>query len=146
MRRRLLLAAFLLVGVIVASPRILSVLAGQVEQDRNAASAPAGPDCCPKGCTVKEPPIQVVAWGAEWCRFCKKNKPELLRLQKTGKYVILFIDTDEQPELAREHKITRLPTYFVVVDKDVVLRTTSLTVLKSYRPPKKEKQDAPAPN
>lgn len=84
--------------------------------------------------------IQVVAWGSKSCRFCVRDKPELLRLQKSGKYVILFVDFDKHREFARKHKITKLPTYFVVKKNKVVFRTNSLKRLKAYTPPPEPKR------
>ena len=82
-------------------------------------------------------PIQVLAWGADWCKYCQRNKPELERLQKSGKYVIIYVDFDSNRELAKIHKVTNLPTYFVIEDDNVVYRTNSITDLKAYKPPRK---------
>ena len=129
--------ALLLVAVTAGLPQLRNntVFAGLMGRDRDPASAYAGKDCCP------QPPIQVVAWGADWCVFCKRNKPELLRLQETGRYVIMFIDYDTNKKLAKKFKVKALPTYFVVLDDNVVFRTTSLDELKTYKPPKKEKDN-----
>lgn len=86
---------------------------------------------------VKQEPIQVVAWGAEWCTWCVKNKPELLRLHKSGKYVIMFIDYDKHKAFARDHGITRLPSYFVIENNFVMFKTGSLKALKAYKPKRK---------
>ena len=88
--------------------------------------------------TAKQEPIQVVAWGADWCTWCEKNKPELLRLHKTGKYVIMFIDYDQHKDFARDHGIKKLPMYFVIENNFVVYKTYSLKALKSYKPKRKQ--------
>ena len=85
---------------------------------------------------VEVSPIRVVAWGAEWCHYCRKNKPELERLQKSGKYVIIYYDYDDNKDLAKQLNIKNLPTYLVVLDDKIVLRTTSISTLKAYKPPR----------
>lgn len=88
------------------------------------ASAPLAP----------EPPIQVVVWGAKWCKYCVKNRPELDRLSKSGRYDMIHIDLDKYREFARRHNITRLPAYYVVANGRVLFKTNDLNTLKSYTP------------
>jgi len=82
------------------------------------------------------PPIQVVVWGAPWCHWCTKNKPELKRLHKSGRYVIMFINYDDHKDFAKAYGITKLPSYFVVENNRVVYKTNNLQSLKSYTPRK----------
>lgn len=96
-------------------------------RDRGLASALPG---APKA----EPPIQVVVWGAKWCKVCVRNKPKLERLSKSGKYVIIDIDIDKHRDYARKRGITKLPSYYVVKDGLIVFKTHSLKALKSYTP------------
>lgn len=82
--------------------------------------------------TAGRPPTFVVAWGASWCHYCVRNKPELKRLHKSGEYVIMFIDYDVHRDFARKHGITTLPSYFIIENNRVKLKTNSLTELKEY--------------
>jgi thiol-disulfide isomerase/thioredoxin len=117
-----------------------SALGGQWRRDRDSVSAPTAKSCPTCG------PLQVVAWTGPGCSRCAKDKPELLRLQKECGWIIMFIDYYEQKELGKSYKIRQFPTYFVVVDNEVVFRTISLKKLKAYQPPKKDKKNAPPPN
>ena len=49
----------------------------------------------------------------------------------------MYFDYDSNKEFAKKHNIRRLPTYFVVLDDKVVLRTNSLATLKAYKPKRK---------
>ena len=84
-------------------------------------------------------PIQVVAWGADWCKYCLKNKPELTRLSKTGKYVIIHVDFDKHREFAKRYRIFKVPTYFVVRGNIIIYRTNSIQDLKRFKLPPQEK-------
>lgn len=65
---------------------------------------------------LTEKTIEIVTFGARWCKFCALIKDELVELENKNQDVgILYIDADEEESLAEEFNITKLPTllYFV---------------------------------
>jgi len=50
--------------------------------------------------------------GADWCPPCRAMKPELqaLATEQRGKLIVLDLDIDHNRQLAREYKVTLIPT------------------------------------
>jgi thioredoxin 1/putative thioredoxin len=63
---------------------------------------------------LSELPV-LVEFGAEWCGPCKLVAPELEALQREldGKAIIVTVDIDKSPTLARELGVQSVPTFVV---------------------------------
>ena len=71
---------------------------------------------------------QVLAFTADWCQACQRDKPELAELRRRGVEVV-EIDYDARPDLVRKYRVRRLPTYIVLKDGEEVERTESILLL-----------------
>jgi len=71
---------------------------------------------------------QVLAFTADWCQACQQDKPKLAELRRQGVEVV-EIDYDARPDLAREYRVRRLPTYVVLKDGKEVERTEDIFLL-----------------
>ncbi len=61
--------------------------------------------------------ISVVKFGAEWCGPCKTINTVLQKMQDEFQdYNFVYVDVDDDPDLAKEYKISALPT--VILFKD----------------------------
>jgi len=79
------------------------------------------------------PVHQVYAFTADWCHVCQRDKPRLADLRRRGVEVV-EIDCDARPDLMREYRVRRLPTYIVLKDGEEVERTESiLSLIKTLR-------------
>lgn len=49
---------------------------------------------------------------ADWCGHCKAAKPDFLKLksQYNGNVAILLVNSDEQPDIVKAHKVNSFPT------------------------------------
>lgn len=54
----------------------------------------------------------VIDFGADWCVWCKKLEPIIMQLSKKYEKKVLFkkVDTDIDPQFAKEYNISGLPT------------------------------------
>jgi len=71
---------------------------------------------------------QVLAFTADWCQACQRDKPKLADLRRQGVKVI-EIDYDARPDLVRKYRVRRLPTYIVLKDGEEVERTEDIFLL-----------------
>ena len=71
---------------------------------------------------------QVLAFTADWCQACQRDKPKLADLRRQGVEVI-EIDYDARPDLVRKYRVRRLPTYIVLKNGEEVERTESILLL-----------------
>ena len=72
--------------------------------------------------------FSVLAFTADWCQVCQRDKPKLGELRRQGVDVV-EIDYDARPDLVRKYRVRRLPTYIVIEDGKEVERTESILVL-----------------
>ena len=54
----------------------------------------------------------LVIFKAEWCGHCKNTMPEIQKLQQEqlGNVNIVVVDSDQQPQLIKEHGVQGFPT------------------------------------
>lgn len=73
------------------------------EHAAEAISAPGGSG--PKD-------AKILVFTAEWCGVCKKVLPKIREIDKGADDIDFeYIDTDDQPEVAKEYGITGVPTF-----------------------------------
>lgn len=73
----------------------------------------------------------LVDFYADWCGPCKKMKPDLDRLAEAQKkrLTIIRIDADANPDLAKQLKVSSLPTLFVFRNKQETRRKEGFQTL-----------------
>lgn len=65
--------------------------------------------------------FHVVKFGAEWCGPCRLINPQLDRMKKEFDTInFVSVDVDDNPELAKEYRISSLPTVILFKDGEVV--------------------------
>ena len=88
--------------------------------------------CCPEESVTPEPVPQstreVLFFSATWCQPCQGARPQVEELRKQGMKVT-EIDIDKNPQLAREYRITQVPTFIVLEDGVEIKRTSSVLTL-----------------
>ncbi len=64
---------------------------------------------------LKTDKVVLVDFNAQWCAPCQKMKPFLHEMQKEmgDKLEVIFIDTDQNPDIATLFKIEALPTLMI---------------------------------
>lgn len=64
---------------------------------------------------LKTDKVVLVDFNAQWCGPCQKMKPFLHEMQKEmgDKLEVIFIDTDQNPDIATLFKIEALPTLMI---------------------------------
>jgi thiol-disulfide isomerase/thioredoxin len=73
---------------------------------------------------------KVVAFTASWCGPCSSAKPFLRELQVKG-VEVQIIDTDENPEMARQYGVTSVPTFFIYACGKQTVKTQDIAVVVS---------------
>jgi thiol-disulfide isomerase/thioredoxin len=74
--------------------------------------------------------VEVLAFTAEWCSDCQRDKPKLAALRNAG-VKVTTIDVDKQRSIARKYGVTQLPTYIVLQDGVEIKRTGSIVLIIS---------------
>jgi len=64
--------------------------------------------------------LVLVDFNAKWCAPCKEMKPILNEIEKENNIVLLKIDVDENPELAKEMKLEGLPTLILYKNNNII--------------------------
>jgi len=92
------------------------------------------PFCPEEECPAPDEQLQpestreVLFFSATWCKPCQEAKPKVEELRQQGMKVT-EIDIDQYPELAREYRITQVPTFIVLEDGVEIKRTSSVLTL-----------------
>lgn len=87
--------------------KVAKVRAGKDEEDRVCPPFVKKYDFCDKN--------YAVVFGAKWCSQCPRMYPVVESLREQG-YFIVYVDTDDYPEVTKHFKIRLWPTT-VVMDK-----------------------------
>ena len=83
--------------------------------------------------------IYAVKFGAEWCAPCKTVNAQLEKMKvEFDSVTFLFIDIDDEPELAKEYKISSIPTVILFKDGEVVDRFSGAVKTEPMRKKFKE--------
>jgi len=75
--------------------------------------------------------IQLIKFGAEWCGPCKLIAPTIEKLQskynvEESNIEIISSDVDQNPDLARTHKIMSIPTILIFNNEELVFRKSGV--------------------
>ena len=60
--------------------------------------------------------VKLIEFRTEWCGYCKKQQPEL---EKMDKIWIGQIDADKEPELAAKFNISAFPSFLILKNGQV---------------------------
>merc|ERR1712083_1285165 len=76
----------------------------------------------------------VVDFHATWCGPCKMIAPHLEEMDKTmDDVVFLKVDVDECEDIAEEYKVTAMPTFVFLKNKEKSLPCTLVTFLETQQ-------------
>lgn len=65
--------------------------------------------------------VHVVKFGAEWCGPCRTINPQLDKMKQEFNTInFVSVDVDDNPELAKEYRISSLPTVILIRDGEVI--------------------------
>jgi thioredoxin 1 len=92
--------------------------------------------CCqadepPAKAVIKRPVVRVLAFTAEWCEPCHRQRPIVDAIRKSGVNVTNFDADRDQTKLDR-YRVSALPTYIVLRDGREVFRSSNATMLRTY--------------
>lgn len=75
---------------------------------------------------LKDNPVVLVDFYAEWCGPCQTMKPIVRELARkySGKVAVVEVDTDEAQDVAQRHGVQFLPTFVVFRDGRVLNRAS----------------------
>ncbi len=78
--------------------------------------------------------LYVIKFWAPWCGPCKMYNPVIEKLDDEFENInFLSIDTDQVPELAKQYKISSLPTLIVIHNGEEKKRILGLSMIKPLR-------------
>ena len=66
----------------------------------------------------------VVQFGAPWCQPCKQIRPQVEDLAKVNGAAFVYVDIENNVDLANAHCIRNLPTVIAFLDGQEIGRTT----------------------
>ncbi len=75
--------------------------------------------------------IEVLAFTADWCPACQRDKSHIKQLQNQG-LKITIIDADTQPEKLKRYGVKLLPTYIILKDGIEIKRTNNVYTLRKW--------------
>merc|ERR1711899_139526 len=74
--------------------------------------------------------LVVVDFFATWCGPCKMIAPHLEEMSKDTSVVFLKVDVDDCEDIAAEYKITAMPTFIFIKNKQKVADLTGSNIEK----------------
>jgi thiol-disulfide isomerase/thioredoxin len=69
----------------------------------------------------------LIIFGADYCQFCQVLKQDILANQlnpSIDKYIICYVDTEDNPDLKNKYKISSIPDSRIFIDNKQVSKTT----------------------
>jgi thioredoxin-related protein len=63
----------------------------------------------------------VIVFGADWCPYCRTLKKDIDDIFQFSKYIVCFIDTDQNEALVKKYRIRGLPTSIIIDSKETEL-------------------------
>lgn len=78
--------------------------------------------------------LYVIKFWAPWCGPCKMYNPVIEKLDNEFEHVtFLSIDTDQVPEIAKQYKISSLPTLVLLHNGEEKKRILGMSMIKPLR-------------
>jgi thioredoxin 1 len=78
--------------------------------------------------------ISLVKFGASWCAPCKVVETTINKVKSEFQSInFVSIDVDDNPELAKEYKIRRVPTVICFRDGEEINRTDGIFQVQALR-------------
>lgn len=75
-----------------------------------------------------------VKFTAEWCGPCKKQQPNIDKMEEEFPNVqFLSIDTDNFTQITRDYGVKSLPSLFLIKDGHVVKQIVGITLIAGLR-------------
>ena len=74
------------------------------------------------------PDIEVLAFTADWCPACQRDKPYIKQLQQQGLKITIIDDPKEN----KSYRVKLLPTYIILNNGIEMKRTNNVHSLRKY--------------